>query len=175
WLTTVTVLGWFVLQFYMAIYLALWAWFCGLVQPREIRREPGSTKWEQMLAQARRTAASPRSPWIRSTNNLLLAFLLAATWVTQEWLRGWVFSGFGWNGLGVALHGTWPMIQIAEFTGVAGVTFLVVFCTAILTTTARRIWEETRSRAMRPHFDLTLTLVGLVAVFVLGVGAVQTR
>src|SRR5690349_21357088 len=27
WLTTVTVLGWFVLQFYMAIYFALWAWF----------------------------------------------------------------------------------------------------------------------------------------------------
>jgi len=50
-----------------------------------------------------------------------------------------------------------------------------VFCNAILTTTARRIWEETRSRAMRPHFDLTLTLVGLVAVFVLGVSAVQTR
>src|SRR5436190_9580940 len=44
WLTTVTVLGWFVLQFYMAIYLALWAWFCGLVRPREIRREPGSSK-----------------------------------------------------------------------------------------------------------------------------------
>ena len=29
WLTTVTVLGWFVLQFYMAVYFALWAWFCG--------------------------------------------------------------------------------------------------------------------------------------------------
>jgi apolipoprotein N-acyltransferase len=28
---------------------------------------------------------------------------------------------------------------------------------------------------MRPHFDLTLTLVGLVAVFLWGVGAVQTR
>src|SRR5206468_10018931 len=39
WLTTVTVLGWFVLQFYMAIYLALWAWFCGLVQPRERSEE----------------------------------------------------------------------------------------------------------------------------------------
>jgi len=65
-----------------------------------------------------------------------------------------LMSGFGWNGLGIALHGTWPLIQVAEFTGVAGVTFLVVFCNAILTTTARRIWEETRSRAMRPHFDL---------------------
>src|SRR5256886_15827995 len=84
-------------------------------------------------------------------------------------------SGFGWNGLGIALHGTWPLIQIAEFTGVAGVTFLVVFCNAILTTTARRIWEETRSRAMRPHFDLTLTLVGLVAVFVLGVRSEERR
>jgi apolipoprotein N-acyltransferase len=28
---------------------------------------------------------------------------------------------------------------------------------------------------MRPHFDLTLTLVGLVGIFLLGVGAVQTR
>ena len=32
-----------------------------------------------------------------------------------------------------------------------------------------------RTHAMRPHFDLTLTLVGLVAVFLIGVGAVQTR
>src|SRR5262249_22817133 len=37
WLTTVTVLGWFVLQFYMAIYFALWAWFGVLFQPREKR------------------------------------------------------------------------------------------------------------------------------------------
>ena len=28
----------------------------------------------------------------------------ASAWVVQEWVRGWLFSGFGWNGLGVALH-----------------------------------------------------------------------
>src|SRR4030095_16047487 len=141
-LTTVTVLGWFVLQFYMAIYFALWAWFCGLLQPREIRRELGSTKWERMLAATRGTAASPRSPWTRSTNNLLLAFLLAAGWVTQEWLRAWVFSGFGWNGLGVALHGNWPLIQIAEFSGVAGLSFMVAFANVIAVTTVRRLIFE---------------------------------
>ena len=70
WLTTVTVPGWFVLAFYMAIYFALWAWFCGLLQPREKRRESGSTKWERMLTQARTTAVSSRSPWTKSTNNL---------------------------------------------------------------------------------------------------------
>src|SRR6476660_5376568 len=39
WLTTVTVLGWFVLEFYMAIYFAMWAWFCGLLRPRAGKRQ----------------------------------------------------------------------------------------------------------------------------------------
>src|SRR5260370_4684683 len=72
WLTTVTVLGWFVLQFYMAIYVALWAWFCGLLRPREAKTQPSPSKWDQMLAEARRTASPPRSPWTRSTSNLRL-------------------------------------------------------------------------------------------------------
>ncbi len=173
WLTTVTVLGWFVLEFYMAIYFALWAWFCGLVRPREIKEAPGSTKWDQMLAQAGRDRPPPRSPWMRSTNNLALAFLLAAAWTTQEWLRGWVFSGWGWNGLGVALHATWPLIQIAEFTGVAGLSFMVAFANVIAITTARRLVLEARTHAMRPHFDLTLTMAAIVGVLTFGLRAAQ--
>ena len=173
WLTTVTVLGWFVLEFYMAIYFALWAWFCGLVQPREIKEASGSTKWDQMLARAGRDRPPPRSPWTRSTNNLVLAFLLAAAWATQEWLRGWVFSGWGWNGLGVALHATWPLIQIAEFTGVAGLSFMVAFANVIGVTTARRLVLEARTHAMRPHFDLTLTMAAIVGVLTFGLRAAQ--
>jgi len=173
WLTTVTVLGWFVLAFYMAIYFAFWAWFCGLLQPREKKRESGSTKWDRMLTQARTAAPSSRSPWTRSTNNLLLAFLLAAAWVTLEWLRGWVFSGFGWNGLGVALHDNWPLIQIAEFSGVAGLSFMVAFANVIAVTTFRRLVVEARTRTVRPHFDLTLTLAAIVGVLTFGIRATQ--
>jgi apolipoprotein N-acyltransferase len=174
WLTTVTVLGWFVLEFYMAIYFALWAWLCGLLRPRETERgESGPGKWDQMLAQARSTAAPARSPWTKSTNNLLLAFLLAAGWATQEWLRSWVFSGWGWNGLGVALHGYWPLIQIAEFTGIAGISFMVAFVNVIAITTVRRLILEARAHAMRPHFDLTLTLAAIVGVLTLGLHAAQ--
>ncbi len=173
WLTTVTVLGWFVLEFYMAIYFALWAWFCGLLQPRERKREASSTKWDRMLAQAHAGATSSSSPWTRSTNNLLLAFLLAAGWVTQEWLRGWVFSGFGWNGLGIALHDNWPLIQIAEFTGVAGLSFMVAFANVIAVTTVYRLIVEARTRTMRPHFDLTLTLAAIVGVLTFGIRAAQ--
>jgi apolipoprotein N-acyltransferase len=174
WLITVTVLGWFVLQFYMAIYFALWAWFCGLIQPREKKIGSGSTKWDRMLAQARSTAPpSQRSPWTKSTNNLLLAFLLAAAWVTQEWLRGWVFSGFGWNGLGVALHTNWPLIQVAEFTGVAGLSFMVAFANVIVVTTVYRLILEARTHSVRPHFDLTLTMAAIVGVLTFGLRATQ--
>ena len=173
WLTTVTIPGWFVLAFYMAIYFAIWAWFCGLLQPRERRRESRSTKWDRMLAQARSGAAPSQSPWVKSTNNLLLAFLVAGAWVTQEWFRGWVFSGFGWNGLGVALHGNWPLIQIAEFTGVAGLSFMVAFANVVAVTTVRRLVLEVSTRTVRPHFDLTLTLVTIVGVLTFGLRATQ--
>jgi len=118
-------------------------------------------------------AAPSRSPWTKSTNNLLLAFLVAAAWTTQEWLRGWVFSGWGWNGLGVALHGNWPLIQIAEFTGVAGLSFMVTFANVILVATVRRLILEARTRITRPHFDLTLTMAAIVGVLTFGLRASQ--
>ena len=173
WLTTVTILGWFVLEFYMAIYVAIWAWFCGLVRPRPKINRVGSSKWEQMLSQARTSATPPQSPWTKSTNNLRLALLLAAAWTTLEWLRGWVFSGFGWNGLGVALHDNWPLIQIAELTGVAGLSFLIAFVNVIILTTAYRLVVEARTRVMRPHFDFTFTMAAIVGVLVFGFRATQ--
>ena len=173
WLTTVTVLGWFVLQFYMAIYVAIWAWFCGLVRPRRKINRATASKWDQMLARARSSAFPVQPPWTRSTNNLRLALLLAAAWTALEWLRGWIFSGFGWNGLGVALHDSWPLIQIAEFTGVAGLSFLVAFTNVIILTTAYRLVLEARTRVMRPHFDFTVTMAAIVGVLVFGVRATQ--
>jgi apolipoprotein N-acyltransferase len=174
WLTTVTILGWFVLEFYMAIYFAIWAWLCGLLRPREGKqRSPGVSKWDQMLMRARSTAAPPPSPWIKSTNNLRLAFILAAAWTTQEWLRGWIFSGFGWNNLGIALHDYWPLIQITEVTGVAGLSFLVAFANVILLTTAYRLIVEARTRVMRPHFDFTVTMAAIVGILIFGLRAAQ--
>jgi apolipoprotein N-acyltransferase len=174
WLTTVTILGWFVLQFYMAIYLAIWAWFCGLMRPKPKPIRAGASKWDQMLSQARTSATPAQSPWTNSTNNLRLALVLAAAWTTLEWMRGWVFSGFGWNGLGIALHDNWPLIQIAELTGVSGLSFLVAFANVIILTTAYRLVVEARTRMMRPHFDLTFTMAAIVAVLVFGLRATQS-
>src|SRR5262249_13944291 len=127
-----------------------------------------------MLVQARTAASTPtQSPWTKSRSNLRLAFILAAAWTTLEWLRGWVFSGFDWNGLGVALHDNWPLIQITELTGVAGLSFMVAFANVIVITTAYRLVVEARTRMMRPHFDFTVTMAAIVGVLIFGLRATQ--
>ncbi|MFL6541972.1 MAG: apolipoprotein N-acyltransferase [Chthoniobacterales bacterium] len=171
WLTTVTVLGWFLLAFYLAIYFAIWAWLAGMLRPHETPAAAGSRDDTSALASKPRR---DKSPWLNSSTNLRLAFLLASAWVTHELLRSVVFSGFGWNTLGVALHTQWPLIQIAELTGVAGLSFLVVFANVIAITSVRRFILEAHTSFRRPHFDLTLTLIALVGVGMFGVHSAQT-
>jgi apolipoprotein N-acyltransferase len=131
----------FLLSTYMGLNFALWGCFVGLIKPRNF-------------------VSSPR--------NLLAAFLAASAWITHEWIRGWLFSGFGWNGLGVALHANWPIIQIAEFTGVGGLSFVIVFANIIAVTTPLRLFLEARTHQMRPHWDINLTTLAIVALLVFG-------
>ncbi len=173
WLTTVTVLGWFLLEFYMAIYFALWGWLAGALRPHAAAPRQTSLEPQKPWHVGTAEPAATRSPWVKSTNNLRLAFLLAVAWVAQELLRSVVFSGWGWNTLGTALHSQWPLIQVAEFTGVAGLSFAVAFVNVIAVCTVRRFAIEMQTRVLRPHFDLTLTLIGLVALAAFGIHAAQ--
>jgi len=158
WLRTVTFSGLILVGLYMGVYSALWAWLAGLVRPRQPNESSGA-----------------RSPWLSSARNLGLAFILACGWTALEWIRGWLFSGWGWNGLGVALHNVLPIIQIAEFTGVAGLSFLVAFANVIAITTVRRFILEMRMRPMRPHYDFTLTMAMIVGLCAYGLRIIQSR
>lgn len=135
------------LSLYLGLFFAPWAWFVGLLTPQN---------------------------FLGSTRNFLIAFLAASAWVALEWTRGWLFTGFGWNGLGVALHGNWALIQAAEFTGVAGLSFVVVFANIIAVTTPVRLYFEARNQQMRPHFDFTLTLAVIIGLLTFGLYSVRT-
>jgi apolipoprotein N-acyltransferase len=93
--------------------------------------------------------------------------------VTVELLRAIVFTGWGWNTLGSALHKYWALIQIVEFTGVPGLSFLVAFTNVILVATVRRFMLETQVRKVRPHYDLTLTMAIILGVAGFGIRVVQ--
>ncbi len=48
-------------------------------------------------------------------------------WVTLEWLRSFFFIGFPWVSLGYSQYPQLNLIQFAEFTGIYGVSALVIF------------------------------------------------
>jgi len=53
-------------------------------------------------------------------------------WVGGEWVRGHLMDGFPWGLLGYSQHSRLAVIQIAELTGVYGVSFLVVAANSAL-------------------------------------------
>jgi apolipoprotein N-acyltransferase len=52
--------------------------------------------------------------------------LIPSTWVILEYLRSRLFTGFGWGLLGYSQYLNLSIIQIADITGVWGVSFLVM-------------------------------------------------
>ena len=174
WLHTVTVPGLILVGFYLGVYSALWGWLAGLVRPRKLLQEAPRSRYAWPPVKPNESPEA-RSPWLSSVRNLGLAFILACGWTALEWVRGWMFSGWGWNGLGVAVHEVLPLIQIAEFTGVAGLSFVVAFANVIAITTARRFILELRVRPMRPHYDLTLTMATIVGLCAYGVRVLQVH
>ncbi|MFZ2654933.1 MAG: apolipoprotein N-acyltransferase [Victivallales bacterium] len=58
---------------------------------------------------------------------LALVLALAAWWCVLEWARTWIGTGFPWNFLAVTQWKNTPVIQICEFTGVYGLSFLLLF------------------------------------------------
>ena len=70
-------------------------------------------------------------------------FIFAAAWTAMEWLRGAVLTGFPWNPLGNVWTVSIPMMQVAAFTGVFGLSLLTVFAAgapAGLADSGRRRW-----------------------------------
>jgi apolipoprotein N-acyltransferase len=147
WLAVLTVAGWFILCLYLALYPAVWA---GLVY---------------VIATPRENPWSFGSVWLSSWRNLTTGLLAAAAWVALEFLRGHVFTGFGWNALGIAFHENIPLIQFSSLTGVGGLSFLAVLSSAIAVATVRRLMLEARGGKIRAHFDFTLTIALIVLAF----------
>lgn len=196
WLTTVTVPGWFLVGLYMGVYFAVWAWLCGVLRPDRnrtvLQRQPGGLEAVTRRLEEKRAAENRErgvligsaadepppysdSPWLSSMHNLRLAFILACAWVATEFVRSVLFSGWGWNMLGTALHAQYLMIQIVEITGVAGLSFLIAFANVIAVAIVPRFIAEAQTRKRRPHFDLTLTMLAVMGVFTFGIRAVQIK
>ncbi|HEY6301403.1 MAG TPA: apolipoprotein N-acyltransferase [Candidatus Binatus sp.] len=57
---------------------------------------------------------------------------MPVAWTAVEWIRTWFPVGFPWNLLGYTAYHNLELIQFAEFTGVYGVSALIVFFNAVV-------------------------------------------
>ena len=158
-----SMLGWTVLSAYLALFFGLWAVFATTVGRLDAGRLRGGPEDARSLAEA--VWRSPALEVVR------VAALNACAWAVLEWWRSWFLGGFGWNGVGVGLHRNLPLIQIAEFTGIHGLSLLPMFCSLALFGTAWRIRTRLVAAGKGPgalNLDFLLTLLLLVAVFLFG-------
>lgn len=155
WLWTVTMPGALALGAYLSIYFGIFGAFAS---------GPGNP-WRGPF----RATKTIRDRIQESTRSLGYAAVLAGFWCGLEWLRGWVLTGFGWNGLGVIFANHLVLAQSAEFIGVTGLAFLPVFMSAVAVQTARRFYQQFRAGGVKMlHWDFATALVVIMLAFTMG-------
>jgi apolipoprotein N-acyltransferase len=150
-------LAWLSLSAYCALFIASWVWFCWKIFPDDIARPelPLSALIDNFLS----APVWKRAAW---------AILCASAWTALEFTRGLFLSGFPWNFLGVSQYRLLPVIQIASITGVYGVTFLVVWFSAAISSAMLVL---ARKPSMHPVWgDAALPLLALAGIVSFGMG-----
>ena len=155
WLGTVTWPGALALSAYLSAYFGLFGAFAsGPANPCRVEYERAKT----IRDRAR-----------QSLRSLGYATLLGGFWCGLEWVRGWLMTGFGWNGLGVTFAKNLILAQNAEYVGVIGLSFLPVFFSAVTVQTVRRFYQQFRANELRIlHWDFATALLVIMLAFTWG-------
>jgi apolipoprotein N-acyltransferase len=107
-------LGWVALSAVLALFQGAWVWLCWRVYPQQDKLGGMPSMREQFLTN-------------RWTHQLGWTLSCAALWVTMEMIQTRICGGFPWNYLGVSQFRMVPLIQMTSFTGVYGLSFLMVW------------------------------------------------
>lgn len=105
-------------------------------------------------------------------------FLLAPTlWVSLEFARSLLFSGFPWELLGHTQYNALHIIQISDIVGVYGISFLILLSNGLLFFLYRHVTRQNRQgqTGLKQLFAAALVVVGVVgAVLCYGAWRIDT-
>lgn len=175
-----SVLGWLLLSSYLACYFGVWAVIVRCIARLDARLLTPKVQSTAVLAERgkptldswkdRHANGSAMPDWLASSLHVLrCATLAAAAWVALEWVRGFLFSGFSWNGLAMGMHDNATLIQAADLVGAHGLSFVPVFFGYVLYATLRRVHLEISHSRWRPHPDLGVAVMLVAGCFLYGV------
>ena len=151
----------FVFGAVLGVFCAFWAMLIpvvcrNLLVPPEVR--------------VRGAAAVAAYPRFQRRDEILAMFTLAAWWVILEWIRSWIFTGFPWNLLAATQWKNINLIQICEYTGIYGLSFLVILVNIAIFFTAKDLLTVVRGTKYRRPIPLYIALVLVAAAACSGFG-----
>lgn len=106
---------------------------------------------------------------IARTPTPFVPLVAGATWAAIEWGRATLVIGDPWGTFGYSQSGIGPVVQIADVTGVYGLSFVLVMVNAALA----EVWLTRRDEAHRPGALRGLAVAGGVLVLVLTYGQLR--
>jgi len=84
-------------------------------------------------------------------------------WITMEYLRSFLLTGFPWESLGYSQYRSLLLIQCADITGVYGISFLIVYLNATLYALLRGIPDK-----KIPYKEIILAILMVIVVALYG-------
>ncbi|MBU0759454.1 MAG: apolipoprotein N-acyltransferase [Candidatus Omnitrophica bacterium] len=93
---------------------------------------------------------------------LYAIFLIPLIWISLEWVKARLFTGFGWSLLGYSQYKNHLLIQVADFSGVYGVSFVIMTVNVAVYKFFRRSLRE-------------LVIAGLMLAMVFGYGMMRVN
>ena len=105
---------------------------------------------------------------ILSPRPLALLWIGPCLWTGLEYLKTFLLTGFPWELLGYSLYENLPIIQLADLTGVYGVSFLIVFanCALFLIFLGISHGRFCTTVVSKSQAGISLGLLGIVFCFV---------
>ncbi len=147
------ILGWVALSAYLALYPATWAWLCWRFFP--VKLADGESLKPAHLAERFLSVPWPtRTAWTIGG---------AMAWVALEMIVARFLTGFPWNLLGASQYQLLPLIQVASWTGIYGVSFLVVWSSLSLLCAGMAVLSKPATKSLYfAEIILPMTAVGLL-------------
>jgi apolipoprotein N-acyltransferase len=115
--------------------------------------------------------AALMTPW---TKTLSWSYLVAVPvlWVSLEYVRGFLFTGFPWSFLGYSQFNQLHIIQISDIFGVYGVSFLIALANASFFLVLVIVLEQQPSEQKKRI--IPFKAVQILSIFLVILGAVWT-
>jgi apolipoprotein N-acyltransferase len=98
-----------------------------------------------------------------ATNGFRAMLVMPGIWVSIEWLRGMIFTGFPWLTLGYA-HSNSPLAGYAPVLGVYGVSLVAAISAGMLAFIFQKVWNN-KSAAMPANEGMPWAIVMLLLLW----------